>query len=164
MYVPLVDESAVEAAGGWDACARSPICTTGPYVFDEWVDGEYIRLVKNEDYWGEPGYYDEIIFSWVSDSTSRTMAVAAGDGDFAVDINSTDYNSLDSYGNCVGYVVPASGTYCLFLNTENEYLSNEQVREAIKLAMNAEAMRQVGSAGRVGGFRSALHQRLLSRR
>lgn len=147
MYVPLVDESAVEANGGWEACARAPLCTTGPYLFNEWVDGEYIRLVKNENYWGEEPYYDELIFSWVSDSTSRTMAIAAGDADIAVEIGSTDYNSLDSYGNCVGYVTPASGTYCLFLNTENEYLKNDLVREAIACAINAEALRQVGAAG-----------------
>lgn len=147
IYVPLVDKSSVEANGGWEACVRSPLCATGPYLFDEWVDGEYIRLVRNDSYWGEKPYYDEIIFSWVSDSTSRAMAVAAGDGNLAVDINSPDYNSLDSYGNCVGYVTPASGTYCLFMNTTNEYLSNAKVREAISLAIDAQALRAVGASG-----------------
>ena len=147
MYVPLVDESSVETNGGWDACVRSPLCSTGPYLFDEWVDGEYIRLVRNDNYWGDAAYYDEIIFSWVSDSTSRAMAVSAGDGNLAVDLNSPDYNALDSYGNCVGYVTPASGTYCLFMNTTNEYLSNAQVREAIKLAIDAQALRAVGASG-----------------
>ena len=147
MFVPLVDESSVEANGGWENCIRSPYCATGPYSFGEWVDGEYIRLLRNDDYWGEKAYFDEIIFSWVADSTSRTMAVAAGDGSFAVDINSADYISLDTYDNCVGYVVPGTGTSCLFLNTDNEYLSNELVREAIYYALDAEAMRMVGAAG-----------------
>lgn len=147
VYFPLVDESSVEANGGWDACGRSPLCTTGPYRFDEWADGEFIRLVRNEDYWGTPGNYDEIIYTWVEDSTSRTMAIAAGDGDFAVDIDGADYNAVDSYDNCQGYVVPGSGTFVLFMNTNNEYLSNEKVREAVCLAIDAEAMRQVGAAG-----------------
>lgn len=147
MYVPLVDESSVEANGGWEACARDPICTTGPYTLAEWKDGEYIRLVKNENYWGEESYYDEILFTWVEDSTARTMAVAAGDADFAVDIAGTDYNALSSYDGCVGYITPSGGTSCLFLNTTNEYLANEQVREAIYLALDANAMRAVGSAG-----------------
>ena len=31
---------------------------TGPYVYEEIVDGDYVRFVRNENYWGEQPYYD----------------------------------------------------------------------------------------------------------
>ena len=49
---------------------------------------ECIRLVRNDNYWGEAGFYETLEFTWVNDSTSRTMAVASGDADFAVEIGS----------------------------------------------------------------------------
>ena len=32
---------------------------TGPYVYEEIVDGDYVRFVRNENYWGEQPYCDE---------------------------------------------------------------------------------------------------------
>ena len=37
------------------------IPASGPWVLDEWVDGQYIKLRKNEDYWRKDwfdSYYD----------------------------------------------------------------------------------------------------------
>ena len=31
----------------------SGVAGTGPYIYDEYVAGEYTRFVRNEDYWGE---------------------------------------------------------------------------------------------------------------
>ena len=34
---------------------------TGPYTYAEYVQGKYTRFERNESYWGEKPYYDEII-------------------------------------------------------------------------------------------------------
>lgn len=45
---------------------------TGPYVYDEYVAGQYTRFVRNETYWGDTKpYYDEIIVKYIPDSGSR---------------------------------------------------------------------------------------------
>lgn len=32
---------------------------TGPYIYDEYVAGQYTTFVRNENYWGEQPYYDK---------------------------------------------------------------------------------------------------------
>ncbi len=143
----IVDESSVEALGGYEAALRNPKCTTGAYFFDEWKDGEYIRIVRNDDYWGEPGYYKYIQFNWTADSAAKTMGVAAGDSNIAVEIDSADKLALDSgvYADCYSITTAGGGTNVVFFNTTNEYLSNELVREAIYYAIDPDYINQVGT-------------------
>jgi peptide/nickel transport system substrate-binding protein len=59
---------------------RSPI-GTGPYKFAEWKAGEYIRVVKNENYWRGPDYpkADEMIFQFITDDNTRLNALKTGE-------------------------------------------------------------------------------------
>jgi peptide/nickel transport system substrate-binding protein len=49
---------------------------TGPFRFKEWKRGEYIHLVRNNDYWraGMP-YLDEIYYRFIPDAASRALAL-----------------------------------------------------------------------------------------
>ncbi len=53
---------------------------TGPFKFAEWKSGEYIRVVKNENYWRGTQYpqIDEIVWSFIPDSNTRLNAMRAG--------------------------------------------------------------------------------------
>ena len=75
---------------------------TGPYKFDEWVEGEYCRLKKVDDYWGNdlpaddnlaPGVVDTIEFKPYIEASSRVMALQAGEIDVCVNppINELQY-------------------------------------------------------------------------
>lgn len=57
---------------------------TGPFKFAEWRKGEYVRLVRNEDYWkpGKP-YLDEVVFRVIPDAGSRLAALESGEIDVA---------------------------------------------------------------------------------
>ena len=59
---------------------RSPI-GTGPFKFAEWKSGEYIRVVKNDNYWRGPEYpmVDEIVFSFLPDDNTRLNALKTGE-------------------------------------------------------------------------------------
>jgi peptide/nickel transport system substrate-binding protein len=52
---------------------------TGPFKFKEWKKGDYIHLVRNDDYWkkGLP-YLDEIYFRILPDAQSRLIAMESG--------------------------------------------------------------------------------------
>lgn len=53
---------------------------TGPFRFAEWKAGEYIRVVRNDDYWRvseEPGI-DEIVWSFIPDTNTRLNALRSG--------------------------------------------------------------------------------------
>jgi peptide/nickel transport system substrate-binding protein len=53
---------------------------TGPFKFAEWKSGEYIRAVKNDNYWRGDQYpkIDEIVFSFFPDDNTRLNALKTG--------------------------------------------------------------------------------------
>ena len=75
---------------------RAPV-GTGPFKFAEWRSGEYIHLVRNDDYWldGRP-YLDEIYYRFVPDSASRALALETGQAQLATqnDIELVDVGRL----------------------------------------------------------------------
>ena len=57
---------------------------TGPFRFAEWKAGEYIRVVRNRDYWRGPGHpqIDEIVWAFIPDSNTRWNALRRGQYDW----------------------------------------------------------------------------------
>jgi peptide/nickel transport system substrate-binding protein len=53
---------------------------TGPFKFAEWKTGEYIRVVRNDDYWRGSEYpaIDEVVWAFIPDSNTRLNALLAG--------------------------------------------------------------------------------------
>ncbi|MBM3522876.1 MAG: ABC transporter substrate-binding protein [Alphaproteobacteria bacterium] len=62
---------------------RTPV-GTGPFKFAEWQRGEYIRLVRNENYW-KPGlpHLDSIVFRVLPDAAARAFALESQQVDVA---------------------------------------------------------------------------------
>ena len=58
---------------------------TGPFRFAEWKSGEYIRVVRNDDYWRGSNYpaIDEIVWAFIPDSNTRLNAMKTGRYDYA---------------------------------------------------------------------------------
>src|SRR5690606_2157532 len=55
---------------------------TGPFVLEKFNTGDSVELKKNEDYWGEQGDVDSLIFKVMPDNSARTLALQSGDVDF----------------------------------------------------------------------------------
>ncbi|MCW5729671.1 MAG: ABC transporter substrate-binding protein [Alphaproteobacteria bacterium] len=57
---------------------------TGPFKFKEWQRGQYVHLVRNEDYW-KPGlpYLEEIYFRTLPDASARAFALETQQVDVA---------------------------------------------------------------------------------
>ncbi len=60
----------------------------GPFIFSEWVKGEFIKLVRNDRYWktdAETGqqlpYLDSVVFTFIPETTSLVEAFKARDVD-----------------------------------------------------------------------------------
>lgn len=59
---------------------RNPTVSNGPFVFEEWVTGSYIRLVRNENYWSDV-WFDEIQLQFFQDANVIEQLVLAGEID-----------------------------------------------------------------------------------
>ncbi len=131
-----------------------PIVGSGPFKFDKWITGDYMSLVRNDNYWGSdqtyiPGYseqgsyLDKIIIKVVQDATARLIALKAGEIDFIPRMRAIQYfeqtgsqDFLDKYQK-VSYVVPAYSY--IGWNNDKPYFMDKRVRQAMTMLIDREA-------------------------
>lgn len=77
---PVFDSEGTLDEAEWNL---APTVSCGPFVFDEWESGSFIRFVKNENYWGGEPKLDAVVFQFVPDDAAQTAAALAGDVDIA---------------------------------------------------------------------------------
>lgn len=115
---------------------------TGPYIREEMISGDCTRFVRNENYWGEAPYYDEVVIKYIPEASSRLQALQTGEVDliYGADLLSyDDYNQALSLDGIEGAINDGNTlTRNLVLNASSEILSDLKVRQAIAYAVNKE--------------------------
>ena len=115
------------------------IIGTGPFMVQEWRRGEYLTLAANP-YYRTAGIplASAVEFRVVSDDSARTIQLQGGDIDAATDLPFSTLSQLETDANCSPHPDPSTTTRFLAPNTANEYLANQQVREALFAATDAQ--------------------------
>jgi peptide/nickel transport system substrate-binding protein len=113
---------------------------TGPMKFDSYSSGEAITLVKNADYWGGDVKIDRAVFPIMSDATSRTESLFAGEVDqTVVDISALNRIADDPKTTQLGeFGFPQN--IALMLNGKSKYLTDPKVRQAVFAAFDRDAL------------------------
>ncbi len=117
---------------------------------DGWVDGQYIRLVPFDDYWGDKPYVDDIIFHIMTSDDTAWTEFQAGNLDFLI-IPSGHFNEAKQlYGESPdGYTCnpgeqaifgDETSIYYLICNNLDETMSNRELRIAISYAVDRQAI------------------------
>ena len=117
---------------------------TGPFKFSEYKPGEYYRLTKNADYWGEgEPYLDEIIYQVLPDRASAANALEAGEIQLAA-FSAVPLADLARISKVHGLKVVSKGyeglTYQLVveINHRRKELADLKVRQAIAHAIDKD--------------------------
>lgn len=129
----MLSMSGVESSGGLEAQQLAPHCCTGKYVFDEWVSGQYIRLVRNENYWDKDnmGYFAAIEFTFVGDAATRVMALQSGEADYSYGLTTAQIQSLDGSSTVRPCVYESPNAHCVVFNCGKAPFDDARVREAL---------------------------------
>lgn len=146
----IYDESSFEACGGEAGARTNPLWGIGKYKFSEWVPGQYILLERNEDYWDSSyvGYYKNIKFTFVSDSATRVMSIMSGTANVAPNVALGSVVEYMDSSECDVIVLEGGQAAGLQLNCSGDGpLSDVKVREAIRCAINVDALNMVSSSG-----------------
>lgn len=115
---------------------------TGYFKYEERSNGEYIKLVKNEDYWGDKAKVDSVTFKVVPEDMTRIAELETEEADIIYPVNANDIERIDSNdGTHVKQTDSASMTY-LGINTEKEPFDNTKVRQAISMAIDKEIVNE----------------------
>ncbi len=113
---------------------RNPI-GVGPFKFKEWKSDQYLRLIRNEDYWEGPPNYHEYIYRVIPNVLTQEMDFYAG----AIDIYDSqayqvarlkkDERFQSFSGLSYGY------TYIGY-NMRRELFKDKRTRQALAIAIN----------------------------
>lgn len=116
---------------------------TGPFKFKEWMRGDHLTLVRNDNY-RKPGlpYLDRIIFKVIKDMNALCLAFEKGEVDFLDYQNAvyTDYMRLSSLPNVTTSPIHGfpSVTQIALNQKDNKILANLKVRQAIYHAIDRQ--------------------------
>ncbi|MBT2475385.1 ABC transporter substrate-binding protein [Microbacterium sp. ISL-103] len=112
---------------------------TGPFQFDEWAPGEQVTLTAYDDYWGDTGQIDEIIFRTIDDPTARRQALESGSIDGYDLVGPADTKALEDDGFTMVSRPPFTILYLAFNQAVPE-LQDPKVREALSYAVDKDAL------------------------
>jgi ABC-type transport system substrate-binding protein len=119
---------------------------TGPFVWDEWVPDDHLTLTRNDSYWREGlPYLDAVEFRPIVDPTTRFNSLRSGDLDMTVtnapgqvvDLANDDdaHDELQFHPS-----ESASDEMCVLLNTQSGPTADVEVRRALQLATDRQAI------------------------
>ena len=115
-------------------------CCNGMYELTEWSHNSEIVFEKREDYWNaaEVGP-DKIVYKIITDSQAGLNSYLSREIDYT-DLDSGEVvQQAEAAGFEVG-VKPARSSYYLIVNTEDEFMSNQNLRLALAYAIDKQAL------------------------
>jgi peptide/nickel transport system substrate-binding protein len=89
-----IDEKKVKAFAN-DA-GTGGVVGSGPFIVKERKVGQFIRLERNPNYWGPKPKIDELVFRIFQNQDSLAQALKRGEIDFADNLDSNVFNSLEN--------------------------------------------------------------------
>ena len=99
----------------------APLVGTGPYTLAEWKTGEYVRFVRNPNYWGTQGFADEVVLQFYKGADTMVQALKAGEIDYANGPNADQLNELKTEPGIQTVAGTANGWTQLAWNTYGQY-------------------------------------------
>lgn len=116
---------------------------TGPYQLQEWVQGDHLTLVRNENYWGEPAKNPGVTFQFFADETALNNALLTGAVDLVIQQESPD--QLAQFEDNPDFQVTNGNSIRKWVWTFNNAeapFDDVRVRQALYKAIDREAIRE----------------------
>ncbi|MCZ2257244.1 glutathione ABC transporter substrate-binding protein [Sporosarcina sp. G11-34] len=113
---------------------------TGFFKFESWNPGSEIKLVKNDDYWGEKVHLDSVTFKVIPESTTRNADLERGFVQIADPIQPVEVAEINNSDYATVLQKPSSSLSYIGFNSKKEPFDNPKVRQAISMMVNKEEM------------------------
>lgn len=120
---------------------------SGPYMLEEYAQGDHVSIVRNEDYWGEAPSIDRIDFRVVPEAGSRIAALQTGEATAIYPMPTDQVATVRSAGDINMVSIPSTTMRYVTLNTNYEPLSDVRVRQALNYAFDQEEYCRVMYSG-----------------
>ena len=133
------------ADSSWDYSKKS--AGSGPYVLEEYAQGDHVSILRNEDYWGEAPSIDRIDFRVVPEAGSRIAALQTGEATAIYPMPTDQVATVRAAGDINMVSLESTTMRYVTLNTNYEPLSDVKVRQALNHALNQDEYVKVMYSG-----------------
>ena len=120
---------------------------TGPFVLDQWRQGDSISFVRNDAYWGEPAQVAEVVFDYIPDNQAALNAALAGEIDVLTGFDANLKDQVEANGDFVLELGQSTDKGTLAFNQTSGALADQRVRQAIRQAIDHDAFVEALGAG-----------------
>lgn len=138
----IVNKKAVEKEGN-----NGEKYGTGPYKIEEYIQGEYVRMVRFEDYFGEKPKTKELRWDILVEDSSRSLALETGEIDVCYSPANSDISFIKKNKDLELVSVDGLNLYYIGFNTQVAPFKDPKVRQAIAQAVNKQDAIKVAFEG-----------------
>jgi len=135
--VAPISPAAIEKYG--EDVRRNPV-GAGPYKMAEWVAGDRIVMVRNENYYGKKPTVAKIIFKIVPETATREAMLRTGQIDICYKPLPSDVAALKADPNITVEMPLDTRTVFMGLNYQKGATKNRLVRQAFNYAVDKKAI------------------------
>lgn len=111
---------------------------TGPFIFDSWENGQSIRLVKNENYWGKDALLDSVTFKVVPEDLTRLAELETGDSHVSNPLNPSDITQVETNEELSVQKQESSALTYIGFNMKKKPFDDVKVRQALSMAIDKQ--------------------------
>ncbi|MEV2237274.1 ABC transporter substrate-binding protein [Micromonospora sp. NPDC049891] len=140
--VAIVQKSNVESG----EITTKPV-GSGPFAVENYSSGDSIRLVRNDNYWGEKPKLDGVRFTFVSDPTVALQNLRGGEVHWTDNLPPQQVPALLDGDDPTVQSVPSTDYWYLSLNQARKPYDDVNVRRAIAFALDREAITKAAKFG-----------------
>jgi peptide/nickel transport system substrate-binding protein len=134
----ILCKRAVEEMGA-EAYARNPV-GTGSFILKEWVTGDSLHLVRNDNYWGDKPVYGELVFRVITEPANRAIELETGGVDIIYDVAASDAARLAGNPKVKVAQGPGYKFSYMTMNMSMAPYDDIRVREALTVSLDMEAI------------------------
>ncbi len=123
--------------------SRSPVCT-GPFRLAEYAQHDHLTVVRNERYRGTPARLDTIVFRFIPDETTRTLALRSGEVQAIVDVGRSNASALRTQQGLRIVTAPPGAVVVIYMNLNGvapfAQLRDVGLRRAVAMAIDRRSL------------------------
>ena len=122
---------------------RRPVCT-GAFRVTDYVPHDHLTVVRNDRYRGERARLDTVIFRFVPDETTRTLALRSGEVDVIVDVGRSNARAVGRVAGLRVVAAPPGAVLVMYMNLAGaapyHQLRDPALRRAVAQAIDRRAL------------------------